>query len=80
MSLYVVVTVLIAALVVVSGLFFVVGALGLAGVVRLGPCPNCAHMVAAYRDREQSCPYCRHDHLAHPLRTMRHPIRELAHH
>jgi hypothetical protein len=80
MSLYVVVTLLIVALIAVSGLFFVVGALGLAGVVRLTPCPRCAHMVMTSRDAEQQCPYCRHDHLAHPLRTMRHPFRELAHH
>jgi len=80
MSLYVVVTVLIAALIAVSGLFFVVGALGLVGVVRLAPCPRCAHMVLSSRDAEQRCPYCRHDHLAHPLRTMRHPFHELAHH
>ena len=80
MSLYVLVIVWIAALIAVSGLFFVVGALGMAGVVRLGSCPRCAHMVASWRDAEQRCPYCRHDHLAHPLRTMRHPVRELAHH
>lgn len=80
MELYVVVSLLVLVLVVATCVAFTVGLLGEFGVVRLTRCPECAHVLMASRGNEQpACPYCRHDRLAHPLRTMRHPVRELAH-
>ena len=79
--LYVIVSVLTVLLVVASGVALVVGLLGELGVMTLARCPACSHFVLRAWDTEQpACPYCRHEHLTHPLRTMRHPFRELVHH
>jgi hypothetical protein len=81
MALYLVIAVLVFMLVTASCVALVVGVLGECGVVRLVRCTRCAHIIVLQSGVEQpSCPYCRHTHLAHPLRTLRHPIRELAHH
>lgn len=81
MELYLVIAVLLFVLVAASCVALVVGALGEFGVVRLVRCTQCAHVVVLQSGANQpSCPYCRHVHLAHPVRTLRHPIRELAHH
>ena len=81
MTLYVLVSVLIVLLVAATCVAFVLGLLGEVGVVRLAPCPTCSHLVPSTGDGNRpSCPYCRHVHLAHPLRTIRHPLQELAHH
>jgi hypothetical protein len=81
MTIYVLASVLIVLLVGASSLALMVGLLGEMGVVRLAPCPQCEHLVmSSGRAGQVSCPYCRHVHLAHPLRTLRHPVRELAHH
>ncbi|MBO0845291.1 MAG: hypothetical protein J2P22_07760 [Nocardioides sp.] len=80
MALYLVISVLIFLLVAYSCVALIIGLLGEVGAVRLARCPRCAHLVVNPRDTAQSCPYCRHVHLAHPLRTLRHPVRELVHH
>jgi hypothetical protein len=80
MVLYVVTSVLILLLVAASCLALILGVLGEAGIVDLVRCPTCAHVVVASRDAgEPTCLYCRHNVLAHPLRSLRHPLRGLAH-
>lgn len=81
MVLYVVIIVLGLALAGASCLALILGMLSEAGVLRLDRCDQCSHFVVQPRESEQAtCPYCRHVHLAHPLRTLRHPVRELVHH
>lgn len=80
MTLYVVISVLILLLVAATCAAFTLGVLGELGMVRAGHCSKCDGLVVSLRRSLPSiCMSCRHDHLAHPLRTMRHPIRELAH-
>ncbi len=80
MALYVVITVLVFLLVAASCGALVLGVLGEIGVVRLVRCDACGHVVVLTRGTGRpSCPYCSHVHLSHPLRTLRHPVRELVH-
>jgi len=81
MTLDVVTSVLVLVLVAATCLALGLGLLGEFGLVRLGRCPTCDGLVVALRGSERpTCLSCRHDHLAHPLHTLRHPIRELVHH
>jgi len=81
MALYLVVAVSVFLLVTASCVALVVGLLGECGVLRLVRCTRCGHAVVLRSGAFQpSCSYCRHVHLAHPLQTLRHPIRELVHH
>jgi hypothetical protein len=81
MPLYIVAVGLVVFLVAVSCVALALGLLGELGVVRLLRCPACAHfVVGSWNTPLTSCPYCRHEHLAHPLRTLRHPFQELVHH
>jgi DNA-directed RNA polymerase subunit RPC12/RpoP len=81
MAVDVVIAVLATLLGLVTLVALALGLLGVAGLVRLVSCENCGHLVVLSRDASgPTCPYCRHHHLAHPLRMMRHPVRELARH
>lgn len=79
--LYAVTVALILLLVVASCIALILGVLGEVGVVRYLRCSGCEHLVVTSGQASAPrCPYCRHHHLAHPLRTLQHPIRELVHH
>jgi hypothetical protein len=81
MTLDVVTSVLVLLLVAVTCVAFVVGLLGEFGLLRIARCSECDKVVVRLRaTQEFTCLTCRHEHLAHPLRTMRHPVRELVHH
>jgi len=81
MAAYVIVGVLVGALAIVTLAALVLGLLGAGGLVNLARCTRCAHLVIIGRDDAKPiCPYCRHEHLAHPLTTLRNPRRELLHH
>jgi hypothetical protein len=76
--LYAVTIVLILLLVTASCVALLLGVLGEMGVLRYLRCERCEHLVVAPRDgAAPTCLYCRHVHLTHPVRTLRHPIREL---
>jgi DNA-directed RNA polymerase subunit RPC12/RpoP len=80
MAVYVVIVVLVGLLAIVTVTALVLGILGAGGLVRLVRCTRCSHLVVLARDDPRpACPYCRHEHLAHPLTTLRHPRRELLH-
>lgn len=81
MAIFVVIGVLIGLLAIVTLAALVLGLLGAGGLVNLVRCTRCAHLVINGQDNSNPiCPYCRHEHLAHPLTTLRHPRRELLHH
>lgn len=72
MTLYVLAGVLIVVLVVASCAALILGLFGEMGVVTLARCPECDHLVMGGPGTPRAgCYYCRHDHLVHPLRTMR---------
>lgn len=80
MTLDVVTSVLILLLFAVTCLVFTLGLLGEFGVLRPVRCPECDRLGMRWRSRsDPRCATCRHEHLAHPLRTAMHPVRELAH-
>ena len=81
MTLDVVTSALILVLFAVTCAVFALGLLGEFGVLRPTRCPECDRLGLRWRNRgEDTCASCRHEHLAHPLRTIRHPVRELARH
>ena len=81
MTLDVVTSVLVLLLLATSTVVFMLGLLGELGVLRVGRCPDCERFVLRQRRGSRpGCMLCRHESLAHPLRTMRHPVRELARH
>lgn len=81
MALDVVVSVLVLVVAAATCFAFTLGLLGEFGVVRLRRCPQCASfMVSLSGAANRRCVSCRHAHLTHPLRTIRHPVRELLHH
>jgi hypothetical protein len=82
MALYFLITLLVFLLVAVSCVALLLGVLGEVGALKLVRCTRCDHFVVlpCGAERPSCCPYCRHTHLAHPLRTLRHPVRELVHH
>ena len=80
MALDVVASVLVLVLVAATCVAFVVGLLGEFGLLRVARCQECDKVIVSLWLSERStCLACRHAHLAHPLRTMRHPVRELVH-
>lgn len=80
MAVYVVIAVLVGLLAVITLAGLVLGLLGAGGLVNLVRCTRCAHLVVLTRENtDLACPYCRHEQLAHPLMTLRHPRRELLH-
>lgn len=57
----------------------IVGLMGALGAVRLARCGRCRHLaVGPPHSALTSCPYCRHDHLMHPVHTVHevlaHPV------
>ena len=81
MVLYAVVAVLVLALVAASAVALMLGLLGEVGVFRMVRCASCGHLVVGPGDSADGrCPHCRHEHLAHPRRTLRHPGHVLARH
>lgn len=79
MTLDVVTSGLIAALLAATCAVFVLGLLGELGVLRRARCPECdRHVLRRRGGADHPCVACRHDHLAHPVRTLRHPVRELS--
>lgn len=77
MAIYIVLAILIGLLGLATFAAMLIGLFAAGGVLHLARCGNCRHLVIATRS---GCPYCRHQHLAHPLTTLRHPRRELLHH
>ncbi|GAB4010772.1 hypothetical protein [Nocardioides ultimimeridianus] len=72
---------LIAVLLAATSVVFVLGLLGELGVLRRGRCPECdRHVLRRQGGEDHACAMCRHDHLAHPVRTLRHPVREFSQH
>ncbi|HJQ06572.1 MAG TPA: hypothetical protein VJ872_14055 [Nocardioides sp.] len=80
MTLDVVTSGLVAALLVATSVVFVLGLLGELGVLRRARCPECdRHVLRRRGAADHACAVCRHDHLAHPVRVLRHPVREFSH-
>lgn len=73
--------ILIAALAIVTLVALLIGLLAAGDFIRLQRCPRCGHwIVQASAQGSAACPYCRHEHLSHPITTLRHPYRELLRH
>jgi len=72
-ALYIVISVLVAALAVVTVVALALGVLSMLGAVRLARCSACGHLtVTDTRTAPGSCPQCRHEHLTHPLASLHH--------
>lgn len=57
-----------------------VGILGSCRMVRFDRCDRCGHLgLASMREPLQSCTYCRHELLMHPLDTLHHLPEHLPH-
>jgi predicted Zn-ribbon and HTH transcriptional regulator len=82
MAIYILTAALVSVLAVATAAALIIGLLGLVGFLRLAHCRHCGHLtVTDSRAAPQSCPQCRHEHLAHPLATLHHlHIRDLVHH
>jgi len=81
MTLDVITSVLILLLVAFTCVGLVVGLLGEVGAVRGTHCARCGRFATTSRGGSEGiCLLCRHDHIAHFLRALRHPAREFAHH
>jgi len=79
MALYILIAVLVCVLAVVTVFAAILGILGLFGLVRFARCGCCGHLtVTDARTAPQSCPQCRHEHLAHPLASV-HQLPALLH-
>jgi late competence protein required for DNA uptake (superfamily II DNA/RNA helicase) len=64
--------ILVAALGLASLVAAYIGLLSLAGAVRQARCQRCGHLaVTSASGSPGGCIYCRHDHLMHPIRTLR---------
>ncbi|MGH8862689.1 MAG: hypothetical protein ACRDVG_15900 [Jatrophihabitantaceae bacterium] len=71
MAIYIAIAVLVGLLAIVSLAAMGIGLLGAAGLLRLERCLHCGHLAVATRNETpQSCPYCRHTHLVHPLAAL----------
>lgn len=71
MLIYIALAVLVGLLGIATVMAQAVGLLALGGVVRLLRCSGCGHLtVTDLQAKPASCPYCRHEHLAHPLATL----------
>lgn len=71
MLIYVVLAVLVGLLAIATVMAQAVGLLALGGVVRLMRCSGCGHLtITDPQTKPASCPYCRHEHLAHPLAAL----------
>lgn len=76
MIVYAAIVILAGPLAVVTLAAMVLGLLGAGELVKLVRCTCCAHLVVLARGAASpACPYCRHERLAHPLATLRHPLR-----
>jgi hypothetical protein len=80
-TLYVLASALILALLAATCVAFARGLLGQFGVVRMAHCPSCDRFAMSWASTAEPgpCLRCRHERLAHPVHTLLHP-RELAHH
>lgn len=79
----VIIAVLAAALAAVTVVAAVVGLLGVTGVAVIRRCPGCrkfALQPRAGRENHFECAHCRHPHLTHPVRSLRHPVDAVLHH
>jgi len=73
MALYVIIAVLVGLLGIATIIAMAIGLLSIAGVLRLDRCEHCGHLtVNDARTAPQSCMYCRHERLTHPLATLHH--------
>lgn len=81
MAVYVIVDALVGILAAASSAALAFGVLGTVGLMHLVRCRRCDHLTAAGGDtRPRSCPYCRHEHLAHPMATLHQLPLLLRHH
>ncbi len=73
MLIYLALAVLVGALAIATVLAQAVGLLSLGGFVRLARCNRCDHLtISDPQTRPASCPYCRHERLAHPFAALHH--------
>ncbi|MEO8750789.1 MAG: hypothetical protein ABI384_10345 [Allobranchiibius sp.] len=73
MGIKILIAVLTMALAIATVIITYIGLLGCAGALRLVRCDRCGHLGPTSRlDPLESCGYCRHDRLLHPLYAVRH--------